>query len=258
MGGARGGRRRASCRDSRHLARLRPHGPEGIGLELPTKTVDAPGRPHIDICPPSLQDKEFVATQERIELRPVPYSAAAAPPTWVSRRTSRPIVYLTLGTAFGTPELLTTAIEGLARLDARVVVAAGRVRPDQLGDVPDNVTVQPWVAQAKLLPHVDVVVHHGGSGTTLGALAVGAPQLILPQGADQFANADAVGAAGAGVLLLPDELSANAIAEHTHKLLPRHGHGGHRDAARAIAEEIARMPSPDQGARRLPEHAARR
>lgn len=33
-----------------------------------------------------------------------------------------------------TSELLTTAIEGLARLDARVVVAAGRVRLDQLGD----------------------------------------------------------------------------------------------------------------------------
>jgi len=213
---------------------------------------------HIDICPPSLQDREFVAAEDRIELRPVPYSAPAALPSWVGRRTSRPIVYLTLGTAFGTPELLTTAIEGLARLDVRVVVAAGRVRPDQLGDVPDNVTVQPWVAQADLLPHVDVVVHHGGSGTTLGALAVGAPQVILPKGADQFANADAVGAAGAGVLLLPDELSADAIAGHTQKLLPRHGHGGHRDAARAIAEEIARMPSPDQVARRLPEHAARR
>ena len=209
--------------------------PEGIGLELPTRNVDAPGRPHLDICPPSLQDREFVATEDRIELRPVPYSAPAALPAWASRRTSRPLVYLTLGTAFGTPELLTTAIEGLASLDAHVVVAAGRVRPDQLGDVPDNVTVQSWVAQAKLLPHVDVVVHHGGSGTTLGALTVGAPQLILPQGADQFAN-----------------------AEHTHRLLPRHGRGGHRDTARAIAEEIARMPSPDRVARRLPEHAARR
>jgi UDP:flavonoid glycosyltransferase YjiC (YdhE family) len=153
--------------------------------------------------------------------------------------------------------LLTTAIEGLAMLDARVVVAAGRVRPDQLGDLPDNITLQPWVPQANLLPHVDVVVHHGGSGTTLGALTVGAPQLILPQGADQFANADAVKAAGAGLLLLPDELSANAIAEHTHKLLPHHGYAGHRDAARAIAEEIARMPSPDQVAHRLPEYPAR-
>lgn len=115
--------------------------------------------------------------------------------------------------------------------------------------------MQTWVPQADLLPHVDVVVHHGGSGTTLGVLTVGAPQLILPQGADQFANADALSAAGAGFALLPDELSANAIAEHTRRLLPHHGHAGHRDAARVIAEEIARMPSPDEVARRLPVYA---
>jgi UDP:flavonoid glycosyltransferase YjiC (YdhE family) len=230
--------------------------PEGIGLELPTGSVGAPGRPHIDICPPSLQDKEFVATQDRIELRPVPYSEPGPLPAWVGRRPSRPLIYLTFGTAFGTPELLATAIEGLAALDARVVVAAGRASPDRLGDVPGNVTLQPWVPQADLLPHVDVVVHHGGSGTTLGALTAGAPQLLLPQGADQFANADAVSAAGAGLLLHPEEVSANAIAERAQTLLPHHGDAGHRDAARAIAEEIASMPSPDEVARRLPEHAA--
>jgi UDP:flavonoid glycosyltransferase YjiC (YdhE family) len=81
--------------------------------------------------------------------------------------------------------------------------------------------------------------------------------LILPQGADQFANADAVSAAGAGLRLLPDELSADAIAEHTRKLFSHHGPAGHRDAARAIAEEIARMPSPDEVARQLPEYARR-
>jgi UDP:flavonoid glycosyltransferase YjiC (YdhE family) len=222
--------------------------PAGIGLELPTNS----GRPHVDICPPSLQDKDFLATEERIELRPVPYSAPAPLPAW-----RRPLVYLTLGTAFGTPELLTTAIAGLATLDVHVVVAAGRVRPEELGAVPDNVTVQAWVPQAELMPHVDVVVHHGGSGTTLGALAVGAPQLILPQGADQFANADAVIAAGAALRLLADELSAESIAEHVRKLLPHSGNTEHRDAARVIAEEIARMPAPDEVARRLPEFAER-
>jgi UDP:flavonoid glycosyltransferase YjiC (YdhE family) len=136
-----------------------------------------------------------------------------------------------------------------------VVVAAGRVRPDELGDVPDNVTVRAWVPQADLLPHVDVVVHHGGSGTTLGALTVGAPQLLLPQGADQFANADAVTAAGAALRLLPDELTADAVAEHTRALLSPGGHSGQREAARAIADEIARMPSPDDVARRLPDYA---
>ena len=231
--------------------------PEGIGLEVPTKNAEAPGRPHVDICPPSLQDKEFLATGDRIELRPVPYSAPAALPEWGGRRGSRPLIYLTLGTAFGTAELLTTAIVALARLDVLVLVAAGRVGPERLGDLPDNVTVRAWVPQADLLPHVDVVVHHGGSGTTLGALTVGAPQLFLPQGADQFANADAVSAAGAGLRLLPQELGVDAIAEHARNLLPRHGHAGHRDAARVIAEEIARMPSPDEVARRLPEYAER-
>jgi len=225
--------------------------PEGIGLELPTRNVEAPGRPHLDICPPSLQDKDFIVTEARIELRPVPFSAPAAPRDWGGS----PLVYLTLGTAFGTPELLTTVIAGLAALDARVVVAAGRVRPEELGDVPDNVTVHSWLPQADLLPHVDVVVHHGGSGTTLGALAVGVPQLVLPQGADQFANADALVAAGAALRLLPGEVSADAVAQHVRKLLPRNGNTEHRDAARVIAEEIARMPSPDEVARRLPDYA---
>jgi hypothetical protein len=84
--------------------------PEGIGLQLPTPATGASGRPHLDICPPSLQDKDFLATAER---RPVPYS-----------------------------EVLTTAIQGLTSLDAHVVVASGRLRPEQLGTLPDNVTVQ--------------------------------------------------------------------------------------------------------------------
>jgi UDP:flavonoid glycosyltransferase YjiC (YdhE family) len=230
--------------------------PDGIGLELPTKNVEAPGRPHLDICPPSLQDKAFLANEDRIELRPVAYSPPEELSTWDSLHGSRPLIFLTLGTAFGTPEVLAVAIEGLARLDAHVVVAAGRVRPDQLGHLPANVTVRAWLPQAPLLPHVDLVVHHGGSGTTLGALAVGAPQLLLPQGADQFANADALSAAGAALRLLPAELSADAVAEHSGKLLPHHGNS-HRDAARAVAGEIARMPSPDEVARRLPEYVRR-
>lgn len=223
--------------------------PEGIGLERPM----AARLPHLDICPPSLQDKDFLAAEERIELRPVPFSQPTSGA--LPQRDSKPLIYLTLGTAFGTAELLTTAIEGLATLDAQVVVATGRVDPDHLGNLPDNVTAQGWVPQAELWPHVDVVVHHGGSGTTLGALTVGVPQVILPQGADQFANAEALSAAGAALRLLPGELSADAITEHARRLLPRHG--DHREAARAIAEEIARMPSPDEVARRLPDYAKR-
>ncbi len=217
--------------------------PAGIGLERPA----VPGRPHLDICPPSLQDKDFLAAANRVALRPVPYSNPAA-----MDRPRGPLVYLTLGTAFGTPELARTAIDGLAQLGTHVVVATGRVRPEELGDLPSRVTAHAWVDQADLLPHADVVVHHGGSGTTLGALAAGVPQLVLPQGADQFANAEALRTSGAALRLLPDEVSADAIADQVAKLLPRDT--SHRDAARAIAVEISRMPSPDEVARHLPDY----
>ncbi|MBW4720300.1 glycosyltransferase [Saccharothrix obliqua] len=210
--------------------------PEGIGLERPGGGV------HLDICPPSLQDPDFLAHRDRIALRPVPFSTPAAPV-----RHDRPLVYLTLGTAFGTPELLATAVHALSALDVHVLVATGRVPVDQLGEVPPGVTVRPWVAQADLWPHVDLVVHHGGSGTTLGALAAGVPQLLLPQGADQFANADAVHAAGAG---LRAEETRDAITAAARELLRD---GGYREAARVVADEVARMPSPEEVARRLPE-----
>ncbi|MDG9675324.1 glycosyltransferase [Micromonospora sp. DH14] len=230
--------------------------PEGIGLELPTRNAEVVGRPHLDIWPPSLQDRGFLATERRIELRPVAFSTPAPLPGRVTLRTSRPLIYLTLGTAFGTPELLRTAVAGLAALDAQVVVAAGRVPVEQLGEIPDQVSVHRWVSQAELLPLADVVVHHGGSGTTLGALAAGVPQVLLPQGADQFANAEVLAAAGLGLRLLPGEVDAAAVAEQVHRLLPRHGTAAQRDAARVVAEEIAAMPSPAAVAQLLPEYAA--
>lgn len=217
--------------------------PDGIGLELPTGVAEA-ATTHLDICPPSLQDKDFLADTDRIPLRPVPFAEPGEPPAL-----DRPLVYLTLGTAFGATEVLTTAVEGLARLGVSVLVA-GPMAPTLTG-LPANVTALAWVPQARLLPMADLVVHHGGSGTTLGALAAGIPQLVLPQGADQFANADALLAAGAGRRLLPEEATSDAITEQARKLLFPNG-DDHRDAARALAAEIAALPSPAEVASELP------
>jgi UDP:flavonoid glycosyltransferase YjiC (YdhE family) len=118
--------------------------------------------------------------------------------------------------------------------------------------VPDTVTVLPWVPQADLLPHTDLVAHHGGSGTTLGAVAAGVPQLLLPQGADQFLNAGAVADSGAGKQLI--DADADAITETARILL---SDGTIAAAARALAQEIAAMPSPQELAVRLPEWATR-
>lgn len=219
------------------------------GAELPSF-----GDPVVDICPESVQSRDFLAKAKRIPLRPVGWAEPGDLPAGiVGRDKTRPLIYLTLGTAFGDEQVLRRAIAGLAQLKADIVVAAGpTVDPAQLGEVSKNVRVEAWVPQADLLPHVDLVVHHGGSGTTLGAFGQGLPQLVLPQGADQFTNAEAVIAAGVGERLIGGEVTEDAIFESSRKLL---ADDAVRGAARALADEVAAMPSPAEVASRLPEFA---
>ena len=103
--------------------------------------------------------------------------------------------------------------------------------------------------QDEVLGQVDLVVHHGGAGTTLGAAAASVPQLLLPQAADQFRNAEAVAAAGVG-RGLPDVLAepAGTIRAVAEALL---SDGAERDAVRKLAAEIAAMPAPADVVRTL-------
>jgi hypothetical protein len=215
---------------------------------LATELGVVPGEGHVlDICPDSVQLKDFLDRADRVPLRPVAWSESGA---LVERTSGRPLVYLTLGTAYATLPVLRAAIAGLARLPVDVLVATGpALEPADLGEVGDHVRVRSWVSQAAVLPHVDLVVHHGGSGTMLGAFAAGKPQLVLPQGADQFTNADAVVEAGAGARLLPAELTSEAVALAARALLADEDT---LTAARRLAAEIAAMPSPREVAGRLP------
>ncbi|HWD06563.1 MAG TPA: glycosyltransferase [Amycolatopsis sp.] len=207
------------------------------------------GDPFVDICPPSVQAPEFAAAVQRLPLRPVGWSEPGDLPAGVVNH-ERPLVYLTLGTTpMSQAGILTSAITGLAALDVDVLVATGpSVDVAAVGDVPSNVRLEAWVPQSDLLGHVDLVVHHGGSGTTMGAFAAGVPQLVLPQGADQFSNAEAVVAAGVGDRLVGDSVTAEAVRAQAKRLLVD---SAVADAVRALAREVAAMPSPAEVAAQL-------
>jgi UDP:flavonoid glycosyltransferase YjiC (YdhE family) len=225
---------------------IREHG-ASLGIEVGDDLAFA--GPFVDICPESVQEPGFLARATRVPLHPVGWSEPGELPAGVLDK-RRPLVYLTLGTAMGHAGVLGAAIAGLSGLDADVLVATGpTVDPAALGDVPANVRLEAWVPQSELLPHVDLVVHHGGSGTTLGAFGAALPQLLLPQGADQFSNAEAVLAAGVGSRLLAAEVTADAVAEKARHLLTD---TSVRDAARQLAAEVAAMPSPADVAAQLP------
>ncbi|WP_414690668.1 nucleotide disphospho-sugar-binding domain-containing protein [Nocardioides sp.] len=46
----------------------------------------------------------------------------------------------------------------------------------------------------------DLVVHHGGAGTSRTALGCGTPAVVLPLGGDQFRDAQLLATAGAAAL----------------------------------------------------------
>ena len=144
--------------------------------------------------------------------------------------------------SFGAVEVLRRALDDVADLDVDMLVAVGpEGDPPLLGEVATNVQLERFVDQAAVLPLVDLMVHHGGTGTVLGALAAGRPQLILPQGADQFFNGDVLVRGGAGA------------AAQRGTGTRRHRGSGHRAArsavperavARQIQAEIAALPTP--------------
>jgi UDP:flavonoid glycosyltransferase YjiC (YdhE family) len=191
-------------------------------------------------------------------LRPEPGPAAAgeALPAALDALPYPDTAHVTMGTLFHrTPGVLETAIAGLRDLPLNLVVTCGPgVDPAGFGPQPDHVLIADYLPHALLLPRCRLVVSQGGAGIMLGALAHGLPQLMLPQGADQFINAEACTRAGAALALAPPELAAASVAAATARLLDDPGFSA---AARLLGEEIRAMPRAGEVVRALPDLASR-
>ncbi len=213
---------------------------------------------YLDICPPALQAPRIAGVAVARRLRPVIFDASGTTrlPDWVGHLRDLPTVYVTLGTVFNhTAGLFETVLEALGAEPANVVVTVGRDRhPGDLGEQPDNVRVEHYLPQSLLFPHCDLVVCHGGAGTTLAALAHGLPLLILPQGANQHWNGDRCAALGAGITLSPNAITPAAVREAALELL---GRPSYRAGAQRVKAEIEAMPGPEAAVGLLEELAQR-
>ena len=174
-----------------------------------------------------------------------------------------PLVYLTFGSvAAGAhlpyyPALYRAAIEALAPLAIRILLTVGDAEREiaELGEVPSNVHVETWVPHDDVARRADVIVCHGGFGSTLGALAHGTPLVVLPLFSnDQWENGEAVARAGAGmtvaddaserkVLDLPGPTTTGELARAVTSVLEDPTY--RREAVR-VADAIRALPSVDE------------
>ncbi|SDN93049.1 nucleotide disphospho-sugar-binding domain-containing protein [Lentzea jiangxiensis] len=181
-------------------------------------------------APPSLG--EFPGGEA---MRFVAYSGGGEVPRWLAEPSGRPRVLVSRSTVPG---------PGAGKMTAAVVRAAGRVdaefvlvRPERTDGLPDNVRAVGWVPIPRVLPLCDGIVHHGGAGTLLGALAAGVPQLVEPGPGDRTTHADAVTRRGAGLRAGPRDVTPELLTRliEDSKL---------QRAAGEVRAEMAAMPSP--------------
>ena len=97
-----------------------------------------------------------------------------------------------------------------------------------------------------MLGHASAAVVHGGSGSTLGALAAGLPLVVVPLFADQPQNARRVAEVGAGIAVEPtreDPAATTApLRAAIESVLADHSY---RERAGALAEELRGEPPVD-------------
>lgn len=111
-----------------------------------------------------------------------------------------PPVYLGFGSmaAYAPKDIARIGIEAIRSQGRRVLLARGWAGLTSIDDA-DDCFVVGEVNQQALFRRVAAVVHHGGAGTTTTAARAGAPQVIVPQIADQPYWARRVSELGIGV-----------------------------------------------------------
>src|SRR5262249_14522600 len=152
----------------------------------------------------------------------------------------RPVAYVTEGTMHVKPPLLLrAALRGLERSSVQVIATTGRHRDPAaiaLGPIPSNARVERFVPHSDLLPHTDVVVTTGGTGTVLAALCAGVPLVVVPCSWDQPENAWRIAEAGAGIRLAPKACTPRAVRAAVDRVL---NESAFRQNARRLGADLA-------------------
>jgi UDP:flavonoid glycosyltransferase YjiC (YdhE family) len=216
---------------------------------------------YIDVAPPSLQSPEIadIDVAHSVQNATIePGAEGDALPAWVhDLPADRPVVYVSLGTVFNARagDVFAAVLEALRSEPVTAIVTIGSDNdPAAFGAQPEHIHIERFIPQSLLLPFCDAVVNQGGTAI-LPILAHGLPLLVLPQGANQFHNAQACVAAGVGRRLLPGEVTAEAVRRDVLALLHDRAL---RDAARRVQGELAAMPGPERGVELLEQLAAER
>ena len=109
-----------------------------------------------------------------------------------------PIVYISLGSIISNKGFCKMCIRAFGGKDMSVILNTGRIRPETLGKIPENIYAYSFVPQLEVLRHADVFLTHCGMNSVNEAMTHEVPMVIMPFMNDQLANAKRIVELGIG------------------------------------------------------------
>ncbi len=243
-----------------HFLRLRPAGADdpigdwlgGYARRYGTEFTEdmVTGEFTVDQLPPSLQ---VHAGLRYLPMRYVPYGGPAQVPRWLWEPPARPRVALTMGLTVtdhgvGYPVSLRDILDALSTLDVEVVATVHESGRAELGPVPANVRLVPYVPLQALLPTCAVAIHHAGVGTLATTALYAVPQLALPWDVDQPTLAARMAVQGCALAIPAAKATGAEVRECVRRLLDE---TAFRERAARLRDEVLAMPAPNELVPRL-------
>ncbi|MGC4941686.1 macrolide family glycosyltransferase [Kribbella sp. DT2] len=161
-----------------------------------TTDVDAfsgpPGR-SLALIPKAMQPNADRVDTDTVTFVGPCFDTRAETDGWTRPATADKVLLISLGSAYTRqPAFYRQCIEAFGDLPGwHVVLQIGKhTAPEELGTVPPTIEVHSWVPQRAILEQADAFVTHAGMGGCGEGLLAGVPMIAVPQGAEQFMNAD--------------------------------------------------------------------
>lgn len=155
-------------------------------------------------------------------------------PEWVSDLPA-PKILISISTEMQDDgAIIDTALRALSDQQGSIIVTTAALDPDEFDASHENVHITKFLPHAQVIPDMDLVITHGGMGTTQRALAAGVPVCVIPWGRDQSETARRVEVSGAGTMLPKSKLNESRLKEAIREAM--HCKQGAAVIARAFEE----------------------
>lgn len=162
-------------------------------------------------------------------------------------KVTTPKIFVSLGTLLVDirKEFFQKLITAFAGQPVTIIAATN---PDIFELWPDNFIVNGFVPQTELMPHMDMVICHGGFNTVNDTFTNGLPMLITPIAYDHFHTAKLIENSGAGISIRYKRLRISDLRDTVFELLQN---PKYRNAALNIRETFTAAGGNDKAVQLL-------